>query len=130
MPADVAAPLQTALFARLSGASLGVQGIHDVAQQGAAFPYVVMGRVILTNGDTKSTPGHRALIRIHSFSAKGQVLKVRQIQGAIYAALHDQVLGVSGFSNFILRREFSDCWPDADGKIHGVCEYRALIESA
>jgi uncharacterized protein DUF3168 len=132
----VEAALQTALFSRLNGASLGVAGVYDVAPQaadsgnGAAFPYVVMGRVIHSQYDTQTKTGHAAQIRIHTFSRSGAMLECKTIQGAIYDALHKSVLSVAGFNNFSLLREDSDCEPDQDGKIHGVCEYRALIESA
>jgi len=134
--AVVEAALQTALYTRLAAASLGVAGVYDVAPQAddggdaAAFPYVVMGRAITSGMDTKSTPGFSVLIRIHTFSRAGRTLECKTIQGALYTALHRQSLAVSGHSNFVLARESSDCWPDADGKVHGVCEYRALIESA
>lgn len=132
----VEAALQTALYARLSGASLGVAGVHDVAPQAgdggdvSVFPYIVMGRAIASGMDTKSTLGFSMLIRIHTFSRAGRRLECKTVQGAIYDTLHRQELTVTGHSNFVLVREDSDCWPDADGKIHGVCEYRALIESA
>ena len=128
--------LQTALYNRLNGASLGVVGVYDVAQQASdggdasAFPYVTMGRIVHSESDTQTKTGHAAQIRIHTFSRTGSMLECKTIQGAIYAALHRAELTVTGFSNYSLLREDSDCFADQDGKIHGVCEYRALVESA
>jgi hypothetical protein len=128
--------VQGAVYARLGGSSLGVNGIYDTAPQAAdggdtsAFPYVTMGRMIFTESDTWETTGFAAQIRIHTFSRSGSMLEARTIQGKIYDALHKSELTVSGFNNVSLLREDSDCFADQDGKIHGVCEYRALIESA
>lgn len=132
----VEAALQIALHARLAAASLGVTGVHDVAPQAenggdkALFPYVVMGRVLMSELDVKNKVGFSALIRIHTYARGGAMLTCKTVQGAIYAALHRAELELVGFHNFSLVRESSDCWSDPDGKIHGVCEFRALIESA
>lgn len=127
--------LQGAIFDRLTGASIGAS-IYDTAPQAAdsgdssVFPYVTIGRVIMTEGDTQSKTGFSALIRIHTFSRTGSMLECKTIQGALWTALHKAELTITGFNNFSLLREDTDCFPDQDGKIHGVCEYRALIESA
>ena len=128
--------LQAALSMRLSGSDLGVQGVHDIAPKvedaanSSVFPYVVMGRIVLSQADTQTKVGHTAQIRIHTFSRTGGMLECKGIQGAIFSALHRQTLTVSGHNNFSLLREDTDCWHEGDSKIHGVCEYRALIESA
>lgn len=128
--------LQGALYTALSGASLGVQGIYDVAPQAgdggnaSVFPYVTIGRIFATELDTESKAGISALMRIHTFSRSASMLECKTIQGLIYTALHRVELTITGFNNFSLLRESTDCFPDDDGKIHGVCEYRALIESA
>ena len=127
--------LQRALYARLSGAAIGAT-VFDVAPQAAdpgdtsAFPYVTIGRIIVTERDTQTALGFSALMRVHTFSRAGALLECKTVQGAIYAALHRVEMTITGFANFSLLREDSDCWPDQDGRIHGVCEYRALIESA
>ena len=131
----IEAALQVALFTRLSGATLGVNGVYDIAPQAtdsgndSAFPYLTMGRIILSQGDTQTTVGHAAQMRIHTFSRTGSLLECKTIQGEIFAALHKQVLTISGHANYSLLREDTDCWGEGDSKIHGVCEYRALIES-
>ena len=128
--------LQSALYTRLNAASLGVVGVYDTAQQAGdsgdatAFPYVTMGRIVMSDGDTKPEIGHMAQIRIHTFSRTGSTRECKTIQGKIYTALHRDEMIIAGYNNYSLLREDSDCFPDQDGKIHGVCEYRALIESA
>jgi hypothetical protein len=128
--------LQKALFERLNGASLDVTGVYDVAPQredsgaSSAFPYITIGRIVLNQSDTQTTVGHAAQIRIHTFSRSGSMLECKTIQGKIFLAMHKQVLTIDGFSNYALLREDTDCFPEGDGKMHGVCEYRALIETA
>lgn len=127
--------LQKALYSRLNGASIGAS-VYDIAPQAAdsgdasAFPFVTIGRILMSENDTQTKTGVSALCRIHTFSRTGAMLECKTIQGAIYTALHKSELTVTGFNNFSLLREDTDCFPDQDGKIHGVCEYRALIESA
>lgn len=127
--------LQTAVFLRLNGASIGA-AVHDIAPQdedggdASPFPYVTIGRSVITQNDTQTKNGFSALVRVHTFSRTGSMLECKNIQGAIYDALHKSELTITGFNNFSLLREDSDCFPDGDSKIHGVCEYRALIESA
>jgi hypothetical protein len=129
-------PLQQAIYTALSAASLGVQGVYDIAPQnadggdGSVFPYVAMGRAVVTSLDTQTTNGFAAQIRIHTYSRSGSMKECKEIQGAIYSALHRQELSITGFNNFSLLRESTDCTPMGDGQLHGVCEYRALIESA
>lgn len=127
--------LQGALYDRLTGASIGAS-VYDTAPQAAdggdasVFPYVTIGRVLMSEGDTQTKTGHSALIRIHTWSRTGSMLECKTVQGAIYTALHKAELIITGFNNFSLLRESTDCLSNQDGKIHGVCEYRALIESA
>lgn len=130
--------LQRALFTILNAAkaTLGVKGVYDVAPQSAdggsvaAFPYVTVGSTVISAYDTTTDNGFEATMRIHTFSRTGSMLECKTIQGKIYAALHDQPLSVTGFSNFLMLRTSTDCFSDQDGKAHGVCEYRALIETA
>ncbi len=128
--------LQAAVFTALSGASLGVQGVYDIAPQNSdggdnsAFPYITIGRTVLTQADTQTTVGWAAQMRIHTFSRTGSMKECKVIQGKVFTALHRTPLTITGFNNFSLLREDTDCFPDGDGKIHGVCEYRALIETA
>ena len=127
---------QTALFERLNGASLGVTGVHDIAPQDGdsgdetPFPYIAMGRVIMTELDSQTEDGWAVQFRIHTHSRTGAMLECKNVQGAIFAALHRKPLTIAGFNNFSLLRESTDCMSEGDSKIHGVCEYRALIESA
>ncbi|MGB0855290.1 MAG: DUF3168 domain-containing protein, partial [Pikeienuella sp.] len=121
-----------ALYTRLNGASIGAS-VYDITPDtvdGSGSPYVTIGRAVVSELDTQSKNGFAAQIRIHTHSRTGSMLECKTIQGAIYAALHRSEMTITGFSNFSLLREDTDCLPEQDGRIEGVCEYRALIESA
>lgn len=129
---------QKAIFAVLNAAKadMGVVGIYDIAPQASdsgtasAFPYIAMGRIFNNQSDTQTKTGFEVTARIHTFSRSGSMLECKTIQGKIYDLLHRANLTVAGFNSFLLLRSDSDCFPDQDGKVHGVCEYRGLVEVA
>ena len=129
------AAIQTALYARLNGASLGVS-IYDRLPQhadggdGTDYPAISMGRIIFTEDDTQTTDGGAFVCRIHTYVRGGSMLACKTIQDAIYAALHRQELTVTGHNNFSLLRTDTDCTYEQDGRVHGICEFRGLIETA
>ncbi len=129
---------QKALWAVLDAnkAALGLAGVYDMAPQAgdggasAQFPYVTMGHIFAVQSDTQTKNGFEMTGRVHVFSRSGSMLECKAIQGAIYDLLHRSTLAVSGFNNFLLLRNDSDCVADNDGKTHGVCEYRGLVETS
>lgn len=133
---EIEEALQRSIWMRLVSAPLGVAAVYDVAPQhedggdASAYPNVTFGAVVMSQADTWTKEGHAAQLRIHTYSRTGSMLECKQIQGAIYRALHKQILTVTGFNNYSLLREDSFCSGAGGSKIHGVCEYRALIESA
>ena len=129
--------VQAAIYTVLNGASAVtdlVAGIHDFAPQAAdggsvaPFPYVEVGRVVFSEMDTKGDTGFDFVARIHTRSRSASAKECKDIQGAIYGALHLQSLSVTGYRSILLRRETSDTMRSPDGAFHGVCEYRGLIE--
>lgn len=129
---------QRALYSALTAvkATLGVTAIYDVAPQSgdggnvSVFPYITIGRVFIVASDTQTKNGFDVAGRIHTFSRTGSMLECKTIQGAVYGQLHHSTLTIPGHNNYYLSREDTDCFPDEDGMIHGVCEYRALVEVA
>lgn len=124
-----AAAVQTGLFQ-----SLGTLGypVHDVAPQGGALPCIVIGEIVFAPLDTKYRNGFDFVARIHVRSEGHNLLPVREIQDAIYDRLHnasDDGMTIVGHRLIQLRREMSDVIREAQGQIHGVCEYRGLIET-
>lgn len=133
-PMGIEVELQKALFLRLSGGGTDAVSVYDTAPQAgdggddALFPYVTMGRMVITPMDTKVVIGFAAQIRIHTYSRTGSMLECKAIQGQIFDLLHRNELTIVGHHNVSLVREDTDCFSSQDGGIHGVCEYRALIE--
>lgn len=129
---------QRALYTLLNTnkAALGLEAIHDfppqVADGGsiAGFPYATIGTIFPVMMDTQTTTGFEITHRIHVWSRTKSMLQCKTIQGALYALLHRQTLTVTGFSNFLTLRNDTFCEREPDQKVHGVCEYRALVESA
>jgi hypothetical protein len=124
-----AAAVQRGLFQALGTLGYPVQ---DVAPQNGVLPCIIIGEIVFAPMDTKDRNGFDFVARIHVRSEGHNLLPVRQIQDAIYDRLHnatDDVLAIVGCRLILLRREMSDVIREAQGQIHGVCEYRGLIET-
>tara|TARA_R110000772_G_scaffold209574_4_gene320128 strand:+ start:717 stop:1112 length:396 start_codon:yes stop_codon:yes gene_type:complete len=129
------AAIQTALFSRLNGASLGATVVDYMPQSAdggetTGFPYVVMGRIIFTEDDTQTRNGGSFIARIHTHTRDGSMVGCKAIQDAIFAALHRQEMTVTGANNFSLLRNDTDTQHMGDGRVHGICEFRGLIETS
>lgn len=125
--------VQRAIYGAIS--SLGLT-TYDVAPQAAdggstaAFPYVEIGSIILTEFDDFTDRGFWLAIRIHTRSRSGSMAQTKTIQGQIYDRLHRGALSISGFQLLDLWRETTECMRSPDGSFHGVCEYRGQIVTA
>lgn len=123
--------LQRALFFALSG--LGYT-IYDTAPQAAdggsraAWPYIEVGFISLAPFDTANSTGFDGVARIHTRSDTGSMLECKTMQGAIYDRLHRGALPVAGFQTVTVQRELSKCDRMSDKTMHGVCEYRVLLD--
>lgn len=130
--------LQTALYTALNGdAGLGavITGVYDRAPQAAdsgdasAFPYIILGDTILTIDDTDTSTNFNALTRLHTWSRTGSKKECKEIQALIFNLLHDASLTVTGWNCYsVLREDSRSIWDD-DGQVHGICEYRILLQS-
>ncbi len=129
--------VQQAAYNALSGLahftanSVGVFDVGPSADDGAGiFPYVAIGRAVLTEFDTDDTTGFDVLLRVHSYSDQSNMQEVKDIQTAMYDALHRQSFPVTGYDTILIRREDSDVMRASSGAFHGVCEYRVLLDRA
>lgn len=124
--------VQKALYTALSALGLNVVDRAGQAADGGsatAFPYVEVGMVILNPFDTAKETGFDYLARIHTRSRSGSMAETKRIQGQIYARLHRGALNIDGFNHILVQRERSEVLTAPDGQLHGVCEYRGLIEA-
>ena len=121
--------VQVALFQ-----AIGLLGFptYDVAPQRdvqSDQPFVVIGEIVLVPLDTKDRIGFDFVARIHTRHEANNLLPVKRIQGAMFQRLHNGDLTITGHRLIQLRREMTDVTREAQGQIHGVCEYRGLIET-
>lgn len=93
------------------------------------FPYVVV-EPSLGMWDTFTGSGFDVATRIHTWSRSGSFKECKTVQGLIYGLLHRADLTVTGQTVLFTDRLSSDCMLDPDGlTVHGVCEYRSLMQT-
>lgn len=125
--------IQKALYTKLTAASLTVVDSASQAADGGVdtpFPYVEVGAVVIGAFDTRAKNGFDYVARIHTRSRSGSMKETKDIQGAIYAALHYQALTITGLNHVLIQRETSQVTRAPDGSFHGICEYRGLADVA
>jgi hypothetical protein len=130
--------LQKAIYDVLSNDyALGqlVTGVYDSVPQAAdagsdlPFPFVTIGDDTAIDWDTDTSVGKEATLTIHSWSRYRGRSEVKQIQGAIYEALHLSNLSVVGYTTVLCLSEFSESLVDPDGLTrHGVQRFRVILD--
>lgn len=129
--------VQKAIYTVLSGdAALTALG-PDIVDYGPSdddaatiYPFVAIGNIDMGEWDTDDTTGFDVLARIHTYSDSHSAKETKQIQGAIYDALHRQDITVTGYDDILIRREDSMVMRTSRGAFHGVCEYRIYVDKA
>lgn len=105
--------------------------VPQVADSGkdADFPYVSIGEDTAFDWDTGNSVGKEATLTIHSWSRDRGRKEVKEIQGAIYNALHLADLTVVGYTTVFIISEFSESLSDPDGITrHGIQRFRIIID--
>jgi len=106
-----------------------VMGVFDDVPQEQKFPYVSIGESTHNEDDTDDTLGDVATIAIHSWSRGRGKKQTKQIQGAIYDALHRKKATYSGYDIIAIDWEGSQSFIDADGLTrHGVTTFKILLQ--
>jgi len=124
--------IQAALYQAAEGLGLTA---YDTAPQvddsgtGADWPYVEVGEIDIAEWDDKGKRGFDFVVRLHTRSRSHGMKEAKDIQGQLYGALHLGGLTIPGHRVTLLRRESSRCFKAPNGSIHGVCDYRGLIEA-
>lgn len=122
--------IQRALFQAISALGLPTQDVGRQTTSDALPPTAEVGAIVMAPLDTKDRNGFDFVARIHVRAKAHDLGAVKERQAAIYARLHNGDLAITGYNTILLRRELTDCLREADGHIHGICEYRGLIEAA
>jgi hypothetical protein len=127
--------VQAALYRCLSvyAPLTDIATVYDVGPSvddaSAIYPYVAIGALMLGDFDTDTSTGFDATVRIHSWSNTGSTRQVRTMQSHIYNRLHRQPFLISGaFRDVLVYRENAQVMQDSTGALHGVCEYRAILD--
>ena len=108
-----------------------VKGVFDDVDDDQKFPYVVIGESFHNQYDTFDTFGDDATVSIHSWSdsqtSRGRK-EVKEIQGAIYNALHRYSGIVSGYHVITIDWQSSQTLVDEGNTRHGVQNFRILLD--
>lgn len=91
------------------------------------YPYVAIGAIVASSFDSDNKDGFDYVARLHTWSNTGSAKQTKDIQSAIYGALHRVSLTVTSWNNFLIYRDSSFVERSSSGAFHGVCEYRGLI---
>lgn len=123
--------LQKTIYNTLSGnvaLTALVSGVFDDVPEDTEYPFVRIGEETITDNSTKDLQGQVITITIHAFSEYRGKREVKQIMDAIYDAMHDSDMIVSGANLVNFRFEFMDIVTESDGITrHGVMRFRAVI---
>lgn len=119
--------IQAAIYTKLASLSTTV---YDDVPQNAAFPYVVIGDDTSIPLDDDCGSGFESTITLHVWSIYKGRKQVKDIMGAIYAALHRQDLTITGGYLITMNFDYQDSFLDPDGVTrHGVIRFRLLTRS-
>lgn len=125
--------LQTAIYTRLN-AQLSYD-VYDNAPQvsdsSTGFPYVTIGEDTVNEWDTDGFLGADCTVMVHTWSRYRGRKETKEMQGAIYDALHRQEssLAFTGFRFVGCDFQTSQSFLDADGLTrHGVMTFRVIME--
>lgn len=97
----------------------------------AWFPYVTIGDNDSNEWDTDTETGLDTTVTVHVWSRQRGRMEAREIQGAIYSALHrNDSLTVLGQETVLCQQEFAQVLVDPDGKTrHGIQRLRLVTDN-
>ena len=101
----------------------------DQSEGTTAFPYVVIGEDTAGEFDADDFAGQETTITLHVWSRYRGKKEVKQILDALYSALHNAALTVTGHIAVYCYFEYSESFQDPDGvSMHGVARYRIVTQ--
>lgn len=121
--------LQQAIYEQLTVSIGGTYPVFDDVPQDQPAPYITIGDDSVDEFDTDTTRGFDAEIVIHCWSEYQGRQEVKQMQTAVYRALHRQTLASGALEFAGVTQEFSETLLDPDGVTrHGVQRFRILYK--
>lgn len=131
------APLRALLAPNPYSGSPSEPAIYDTAPQAdepeeqSAFPYVVLGEDTAVEFDTDDVDGHEHTVTLHVFDRREGRRRAKQVIGALYDALHNAALSVSGHDAVFCFFDFSGAVPDPEPLTqHEVIRFRIVTQEA
>lgn len=131
---------QRAILARVNGDTdlmrilRSAQDRQHPAEDGgdsSLFPYLTV-KLFASPFDTDTTDGHEVVVRFSVWSRSGSNGETMEVQSELYRLFHraeDKAMPLTGSRLVLMEHQSSDVNDDPDGiTIHGVSEYRALID--
>lgn len=128
---DSTLEVQKGIVAKLKGASgvtdLVSTRVYDAVPHNAAYPMVVMGVFQGFPWEQHLANGFEVIAQIEAISEKRGAVQTRQIQSAVYAALHDQALTLDTQNHILTRLIFQSSDLDNDGiTTRGIQRFRVV----
>lgn len=103
----------------------------DAPEDSAEFPYIVIGDDTAAQFDTDDVDGQETTITLHVWDRRRGRKRVKQVLDAVYGALHDVSLSISGQHHVLCLWEYSETVPDPDVLVqHAVTRFRILTQSS
>jgi len=120
--------IQEAIFGLLSGSPGVDYEVYDDVPQDGTYPYIVIGEASSGEFDTKTFNGFETGVVIHSWSRYDGRQEVKEMMGAVYAALHNVLIEVEDFNTVLCLFEFSETLLEDDGITrHGIQRFNLVI---
>ena len=114
----------------------GARAVYDYVDQSdkpedaAEFPYIVVGDTTAAQWDADDFDGQEHTLTLHIWDRYRGSKRVREIQGAIYDALHRAALNVEGQHVVFCYYDFSGSVNDPDVPTeHAVARYRVITQA-
>ncbi len=131
MAVDALAPLQTAVYAALTGNAplmTVIDAVHDFVPQESAHPYVTIGDDDYLWWGAMGQDGGEYVVKVDSWSRAEGRAECKTIMGLVAAALHDAALTITGNTHISTRLQFQQVIREADGfTYHGVQQFKVLL---
>lgn len=131
------APLAALLAEHPYGGSPTLPAIYDTVPQSdeaedeSKFPYVVIGEDTSVQFDTDDVDGQEHTVTLHVFDRREGRKRAKQVIGALYDALHNASLSVTGHDAVFCFFDFSGAVPDPDPLTqHEVIRFRIVTQEA
>lgn len=121
----------TSVTERVALASDAVVEVQPSQTVTTDYPRVTIGEIFASTMDSKTSRGHRMVIRLHFWAQTGGFAALHSMMDTAYKLLHQQPLFVNRRPVINVEYLMSDVMRDPDGlTMHGVQEYAVLSEWA